>query len=210
MDMTAATPNIEARIAAERKRLFDEQALQVELEKQRLIPLEVGNDDVLDEIELKIAKSIERAERIQERIALLERRLAESKKVDENARLDEIAAAAQRAHDRATSLLKRYAKPAREIAALLAKVKTSENEITAANFELTAAKRPTIDSADAKRFPVYGHLGLVFDMVGLCGAVNLPHETDGASHWSAETATGQQGEVYRSAMPTHSTNGREA
>jgi hypothetical protein len=185
MDMTATTPNLEARIAAERKRLFEEQALQVELEKQRLIPLEAGNDDVLDEIEQKIARSIERAERIQERITLLERRLTESKATDKSARLDEIAGAAMRARDRAAGLLKKYCAPARTIATLLAEVRVCESQIAAANIELTAAGRDTIEPADPKRFAVTGYMGLIVDTVALHEVISLPHELDGQpDYWS--------------------------
>ena len=149
MDMTAPTANIEARIVAERKRLFDEQALQVELEKQRLIPLEQGNDEVLDEIEQKIAKSIERAERVQERIALLENRLTESKSLDESARLDELAASAERVRDEGEKIIRtEYVKAAKTLASVLAKLRDNDELIATANTELERAKRPTIASAN--------------------------------------------------------------
>lgn len=152
---TAVLPkpaDIEARIEAERKRLFDEQALQIELEKQRLLPLEQGNDEVLDAIETKIAKSIERYERIQERIELLQRRHDEALESERNADLDAIEARASTLREQGERLIRtEYPKLAGQLGSLLKRLLLIDTAIERENRTLQQAGRDQVPASNYVR-----------------------------------------------------------
>jgi len=144
--------DIEARIEAERKRLFDEQALQIELEKQRLLPLEQGNDEVLDAIETKIAKSIERHERIQERIKLLQKRHDESVESERNADLDAVEARANTLREQGERLIRtEYPKLAGQLGSLLKRLLLIDTAIERENRALQQAGRDQVPASNYVR-----------------------------------------------------------
>lgn len=191
---------IHQRILAEQQKLHAEEKSERDLTTKRIALLTNGSDKDVDDCELAIDQSRNAQMRCLERIELLAEQLKLANRTAESQRLDEIAASAKRAHDRAASLLKKYPKAARELAALLAEVRTCEEMIAAANRQLEAAKRPAVESADPKRFRITGHMGLVLDIVALHEFVNLPNESDGLPYWSASTADELQASVYRAAF----------
>jgi chromosome segregation ATPase len=196
----AVAEAIHQRILAEQKKLHAEENSERDLTTKRIALLTDGTDKDVDTCEAAIDQSRTSQLRCLERIELLAEQLKQANRKAESQRLDEIAAGAQRARDRGLVLLRKYPKLARELATLLAEVKTCEDQITAANVELDAAKRPNVESADPRRFPIHGAYGLVMDTVGLHQAVNLPNESDGAPYWLANDADQLQASVVRNAI----------
>jgi len=195
--------NIHARILAEQQKLHAEEQNERELTAKRISLLTEGSDKDVDTCELAIDQSRSAQLRCLERIELLAEQLKQANRKAESQRLDEVAAGAQRARERATSLLRKYPKAAREVAALLAEVKTCESEITAANLILAEAARPTVESADPKRFSVYGNFGLVTNIVGLHELVNLPNEIDGQpAYWAPLDANAWIASSFSRGLPT--------
>lgn len=197
------TAEIAKRIADERNRLNAELSLQSRLSAQRLTALDAASVEALELIEQNLTQCLDRQSRIEERIAILEERLEESQAHDEHDRLDALAASARRAHDRAATLLKKYPAAARAVAALLAEVRTCEQQIVAANHELEAAKRDTVTPADPPRFPARGNFGLVIDTVALHETVNLPNEIDGRpAYWTPKDSSAWIADAIAGGMPT--------
>lgn len=143
------TAEIEQRIADERGRLNAELGLQNRLQAQRLPALEAGDDDALALIEKNLGGCLERQSRIEERIEIFTDRLEQSKANDESTRLDEIAASAERSRLDAEKLIRSdYMKTAKAMAAILAKLRDSDELIERSNNILEKHKRPAIASAN--------------------------------------------------------------
>lgn len=132
---------LQTRIEAERGRLLIEQNLHVDLEGQRLAPLEAGDDEALDRVEAQINACNDRQARIQERLEILERRLTEATDREESNRLDAIAARGNRARELGEALIREYGELAPKLAAILERLAACEDIIEDTNNILHRAKR---------------------------------------------------------------------
>lgn len=132
--LAATSADLAKRIDDERRRLLMEQNLQVNLEGQRLAPLEAGDDEALDRVEAQINGCCDRQARIQERLEILQRRLDEARANERQSILDELRARAESAREIGEGLIrKEYAKSARQMAAALAKLDAIDAFIESAN-----------------------------------------------------------------------------
>lgn len=147
-----SSADVQARIDEERRRLLIEQNLEHDLTGQRIAPLEAGDDAALDRVEAQINQCRDRQFRIQERLEILERRLADSQEREAGINLDVIADRANRARELGERLIRtEYAKHARALAAVLQKVAAVDALIVQSNAELHAAGRQTIRESNAIR-----------------------------------------------------------
>jgi hypothetical protein len=148
----AASPSeLETRIADERRRLLMEQNLQVNLEGQRLAPLEAGDDEALDRVEVQINQCCDRQARIQERIEILERRLVEAQEREREHQLDALAARADRARILGEAAIGEYGRQANALVPLLRRLCAIEKFVEQTNQQLIAAGREAIHSPNAIR-----------------------------------------------------------
>jgi hypothetical protein len=144
--------DIEQRIRDERNRRLGEQNLEVDLNKQRLAPLEQGDDVALDRIEEQIGQCQDRQSRIQERLEILEKRLASALANDQGAHLDTVAARAQRAREAGERAIKvDYPKAARTLAAVLHRIAAADGLIARANAELERGGREQVPDSNSIR-----------------------------------------------------------
>ncbi len=154
MNTTTATSSaIEGRIRAEQQRLLIEQNIERDLEGQRLAPLEAGDDDALDQIEAGINASRDRQLRIQERIELLERRLADAQDREADRYIDQLREQADAERERGLRLIRSdYVRQARALAKTLHELALIDRRITEVNREISAAGRDDlVDSPNETR-----------------------------------------------------------
>jgi hypothetical protein len=138
--LAATSADLTERIDAERRRLLLEQNLEKDLEGQRLAPLEAGDDAALDDVESKINSCSDRQARIEERLAILQRRLDEALANERQAVLDDLRARADAAREAGEGLIRReYLKHAKSLVAALAKLQAIDVFIERANRVLTRA-----------------------------------------------------------------------
>ncbi|MBA8888900.1 hypothetical protein FHW12_003136 [Dokdonella fugitiva] len=132
---------LQTRIDAERSRLHIEQNLLVDLEGQRLAPLEAGDDEALDRVEAQINACNDRQSRIQERLEILERRLTEATERERQQDLDAVAARGHRARVLGEQIIAEYGKRAPELAALIERLAACDQIVNEANTILSRANR---------------------------------------------------------------------
>jgi hypothetical protein len=150
--LAATAAELRTRIADERRRMLLEQNLQHDLHGQRLAPLEAGDDEALDRVERQIVESEDRAARIQERIEILERRLAEARAREDEQSLDDIAALAERARDLGVKLIRtRYPKLAAALAKVLSEMAANDLLLDGYNRTLVKAGRQPISKPNQVR-----------------------------------------------------------
>lgn len=149
----ATSLKIAERIAAERKNRELAIAQKSELTASRTEALATGADDVvIDRIENDIKKAERTIERSTERVQLLEHELAKAKDQEDSARLDGMAARAERARKLGEQLIHgRYRKAATEIAEILETLRAIDELIIGANIELHRAGRKPVLSPNVSR-----------------------------------------------------------
>jgi hypothetical protein len=177
---------IHQRIIAEEAKLHAEEKNERELTTKRIALLTEGTDGDVDATELAIDQSRAAQMRCLERIELLAEQLKQANRRAETQRLDEVASTAERARQAGVKILNTtYPKLAKQLATALAELKQHQETIIAANFELTAFKRQTVELADPERFAVHAVNGLPMSVVALFEVVNLPNETpDAIAYWA--------------------------
>jgi hypothetical protein len=136
-----SSTELQTRIDAERRRLLIEQNLHVDLEGQRLAPLEAGDDEALDRVEAQINACNDRQARSQERLEILERRLIEATERERQQDLDAVAARADRARILGEMLIAEYARHAPKLAELIERLAACDQIIEEANGILSRANR---------------------------------------------------------------------
>jgi hypothetical protein len=160
MDDHSATPavppltatEVEARIETERNRLLDEQRIEADLLQQRIAPLEAGDDESLDRIELQINQARDRQLRIQERIELLQKRLEVAKEVEREAYLDHLQRLAEAARERAVKIIfEEYARLAPELADSLRRIEVADTLVERVNKVLSENRREPIHASNWAR-----------------------------------------------------------
>ena len=152
MNAATKTPTIPAtsddvanRIHGERRRLLIEQNLEVELNKQRIAPLEAGDDEALDRVEAQISQCLDRQSRIRERIEILEQRLAGSVERERSAALDALTVRADEARILGVKLTHAtYPKQAKALVATLKELADIEALIQGVNAELVGTGRSPV------------------------------------------------------------------
>jgi chaperonin cofactor prefoldin len=173
--LAATSVELEVRIADERRRLLLDQNLQINLEGQRIAPLEAGDDEALDRIEAQINHCCDRQARIQERLEILQRRVDEARAAEHAAELDAIAEHAQQARKIGERLIQDdYPKLARTLANLLQQLSASDAIVADANRALTAAGRPSIASSNQVRCTSSGHVSRIVEAMVEAGDIRHP------------------------------------
>jgi hypothetical protein len=186
--LAASSADLEKRIDDERRRLLIEQNLQVNLEGQRLAPLEAGDDEALDRVEAQINSCCDRQARIQERIEILQRRLEEAKGRENEADLDALAARADRIRIIGEKAIAKYAELAAPLAQILHRLAAADALINAANRKLHAAGRAIVASPnDIRCRPAQRFDRTVKRTVGI-GQREHPHHDDWSGGGGEKTA----------------------
>lgn len=178
------------RIADERQRLLAEQNLESELTSQRLAPLEAGDDEALDRVEQNLNACRDRQLRVQERLELLESRLAEARESEACTYLDRIALRAERARELGQELIQKdYAKQAAALARTLTKLASLDAVIADANTHLRDAGRdPITNSNFCRSFPGREVVRTVHKTVGISHPAHPGHGI-GVRHWGTDEHT---------------------
>jgi hypothetical protein len=153
--LALTSSEIDNRIAAERQRLLAEQNLEADLTNQRLAPLEAGDDEALDRVEANLNACRDRQFRIQERIGLLESRLAATR---EHEAAEELATLRRRAIKAARMgeavIRERYAPQAAAMAQTLARLAALDRFVHETNRQLEqAGQEPVPDSNNFRHVP---------------------------------------------------------
>jgi hypothetical protein len=144
--------DVAARIEAERERLAGEQATEANLLKQRLAPLESGDDAALDRVEASIVACRERQRRIEERIEILIQCADEARVREHEAGLNRLVRRAARAREIGEDLLrKHYAPKAAALAKTLLELAALEQIVEDVNRELDRNGRPTVPGPNSIR-----------------------------------------------------------
>jgi chaperonin cofactor prefoldin len=147
-----SSADVQTRIDDERRRLLIEQNLEHDLTGQRIAPLEAGDDAALDRVEAQINQCRDRQFRIQERLEILEKRLAESHEREAGAELDALTDRANRARELGEKLIRtEYEKHATALAGVLGKLAAVDRVIDIANLRLARAGREYVAGPNGVR-----------------------------------------------------------
>jgi hypothetical protein len=165
----AASTEVRARIEAERQRLDAEEARELQLMRDRLPPLEAGDDAALDAVEASINDSRGAQLRIQERIQLLTARLGEAEEREERERLDAVRERADRARQAGEKLLRdTYGPQAKALADTLLKLLAVDRFVRNQNRILDrAGQEPVASANDMRHVPARVEAVRVMERVGL-------------------------------------------
>ncbi len=128
---------IEKWISDERRQLLADPNLQINLEGQRLAPLEAADYVALNRVEQHLSECIERQERAQERISLLTRRLQSTRATDSEIADAAIAEQAEALRAEGIKLIRtEYPKVAKPLIALFERMRLIDSQIGALNRQL--------------------------------------------------------------------------
>jgi hypothetical protein len=140
------------RIDDERRRLLVEQNLQENLGRQRVAPLELGDDEALDRLEVQINACCDRQMRIQERIEILTRRVDEAKAKEDAERIETLFEHAHRARELGEESIRgEYSRLATALAGVLRRLAAIDDLIDDVNGELRKAGHELVPSPNRIR-----------------------------------------------------------
>jgi hypothetical protein len=156
MNAIISPRDIEQRLASEQTTLKNSTAREEKLVVQRVTALETGTDAEVDAIEKQLSEAQQTIDRCNERIALLDSRLAEAQEQERNGRLDEIAAKANEARLEGEKLIREYAKHAKQVATVLRRIESFDETISECNVVLERAGRAQVPSSNQIRHSAVG------------------------------------------------------
>jgi hypothetical protein len=147
-----ATKEIQERITKEREAVDAAQSQIAELSAQRTQELEAGNDKRVDDIERDIQAAESTIARGEERLTLLDQRLAEAQEQEQSRELDDLIQQAAHARKIGEQLIKKdYQKAAAEVSAVMAKLSAIDKFIGSINHRLQRAGRAPVNGPNAMR-----------------------------------------------------------